>query len=243
MKLSGITFPLGVNSSISPVEGAKQLIENGDFTEGHLANWTTFTTSNGTLGFPPDPRGRSFDVSGSEVERAAQFQVGQAGDVGTEEGGGLMQTIHTKAGGLVFSADIAAFAKSVNLEGGTFSVLLDGVTEDTVSFGIMPRGTTDRGTLSFDVPVTAGAHVVEILITRPATDGSKRGDTPFQYITDISATQSGGGVAFRTTAAAPAHQFVAAMAGMGPSAGGAIHTAQAMAEQPHMLSKPHAMIA
>jgi hypothetical protein len=240
MELSSITLPLRVDSSVSPVEGAEQLIENGDFTEGHLADWTAFTTLSGTLGFPPDPKARLFDVSGSEVEHAAEFQVGQAGDVGTEEGGGLMQTIHTKAGVLAFSA---AFAKHVNLEGGTFSVLLDGVTEDTVSFGIMPKGTIDRGTLSFDVPVTAGSHVVEILITRDFTNGSKRGDTPFQYVTDISATQPGVGDASATTPAAPAHRFVAAMAGMGSSAGGAIHTAQAMAEQPHMVSKPHAMIA
>ncbi len=243
MELSGIASPRAVNGSAHPLQPAQELIRNGDFALGHLQDWKTFTTTSGTIGFPPDPKSVPFDVTGAGVQSAAQFQVGQAGDVGTEEGGGLKQGIKTQAGDLVFSADIAAFARSVNLEGGTFSVLLDGVTEDTVSFGIMPRGTTDRGTLAFDVPVTAGRHVVEILMTRDFQIGARRGATPFQYVTDISATQPGVAVASKMTPAAPAHQFVAAMAGMGSSAGGTIHIAQAMAEQPHMLSKPHAMIA
>lgn len=243
MELSGITSPWAMNGSVDSLQSAQELIRNGEFKLGHLQDWKTFTTESGTLGFPPDPATVRFDVTGTRVQSAAQFQVGQAGDVGTEEGGGLKQGIKTQAGDLVFSADIAAFARVVNLEGGTFSVLLDGVTEDTVSFGIMPRGTTDRGTLAFDVPVTAGRHVVEILITRQFTIGDRRGATPFEYVTNISATQPGVGAAARTTPAAPAHQFVAAMAGIGGSAGGTIHTAQAMAAHQPVFAKPHAVFA
>src|SRR5450432_2160948 len=100
MAQSGFTSPMAAVAMNSTVKPPKELIQNGEFTLGHLQDWTTFTTSSGTLGFPPDPKPVSFDVTGSGVQRAAQFQVGQAGDVGTEEGGGIMQTIVTKAGEL-----------------------------------------------------------------------------------------------------------------------------------------------
>jgi hypothetical protein len=223
-----------------------ELITNGDFATGSLRGWTTFTTSGGTLGYPNDPKVRMFDVSGAGPENAAQFQVGQLGDLGTEEGGGLEQTITTVSGELDFSADIAAFSsKHVNLEGGVFSVLLDGATEDTVSFGVTPKGVTDRGTLSFDIPVTAGSHVIEILMTRDFQIGPKKGYTPYQYITDISASQPGGAVASSVIkiTPAPAHQFIAAMAGLAGSAGGVIQTGHPMQIHGPMLARPRAMIA
>jgi hypothetical protein len=219
-----------VNFDSAPA-AAKELIQNGDFANGNFHAWTLFTTQNGTLGYGHDPKVTLFDVTGSGAQNAAEFQVGQVGDVGTEEGGGLEQTIATKAGLLDFSADIAAYtSKHVNLEGGTFSVLLDGVVEDTMTFGIMARHVVDRGQLSFETSVSAGPHTIEILVTRDYTDGPKRGYSPFEYVTNISATQP------KTPGV---HAFAAAAAAFGaPGAAIGVHTGGVNAPI-HALALPH----
>src|SRR5215467_8424052 len=70
-----------------------------------------------------------------------------------------------------------------NVEGRVFNVLLDGVTEDTVDIGHINAAEVIRDTLSFTTTETAGAHTLEILITRPfiALSG-----TPEQFITNIA---------------------------------------------------------
>src|SRR5690348_10319694 len=71
---------------------AMQVVTNGDFSAG-FTGWTTFTTANGTLGFPPDPQVTSFDVTGFGASDAAELEVGDTpNNGGTEEGGGLRQT-------------------------------------------------------------------------------------------------------------------------------------------------------
>jgi hypothetical protein len=209
----------------------KELVRNGAFDTGNFHEWTLFTTQNGTLGYPNDPKVTPFDVTGSGLQNAAEFQVGQAADVGTEEGGGLEQTIITKAGTLDFSADIAAFAsKQVNLEGGTFSVLLDGVTEATVVIGVMQKHTLQRGELTFETSVSAGAHTIEILITRDFTNGTRRGNSPFEYVTNISATQPGA-----------VHAFVAAAAALSaPAEAIGAHAGGGFTASGHSLALPHA---
>jgi len=75
-----------------------------------------------------------------------------------------------------------------NVEGGVFNVLLDGVTEDTVDIGLINAGAVIRNTLSFTTTETAGAHTLEILITRPFIV------TPFapeQFITNLAAAVPG----------------------------------------------------
>ena len=179
MRLSNIDDYRFAPTSALSADAPVQTVKNGDFSTGNFHHWTTFTTQFGTLGYPNFPKVTSFDVTGSGAQEAAEFQVGQVGDVGSEEGGGIMQTITTTQGELDFSANIAAFtSKQVNLEGGTFSVLLDGVTEDTVTIGVMAKHTIQRGELSFDATVTAGSHTLEILITRDFTGGTRRGNTP-----------------------------------------------------------------
>ena len=227
-------------SAVSP-DMAVQTVRNGDFSTGGFRHWTTFTTESGTLGYPNLPKITSFDVNGSGAQNAAEFQVGQVGDVGTEEGGGIMQAITTTAGALDFSADIAAFAsKQVNLEGGTFSVLLDGVTEDTVVIGAMAKHTIQRGQLAFDVSVTAGSHTLEILITRDFTDGKRRGNTPFEYVTNISATQDQ--PASRPPLAG-VHAFAAAAAGLGAGAGSTGLSVASHSAHPAMIAAPHGVAA
>ena len=179
---------------------ATQLITNGEFTTGDLTGWTTFTTSNGSLGPSPLPQVTSFDVTGTGATNAAQFQVGEAVyDGGTQQGGGLSQTVVATAGTISFSASIAAYdINAGNADAGTFSVLLNGAVEDTVAFGGIDSLTPLRGQLSFDASVAAGPQTIEILMTRVFANGNADtcgvllGCTPFQYVTDISALETTG---------------------------------------------------
>jgi hypothetical protein len=164
------------------------IVTNGNFATGDFTGWTQFTTSNGILGPSGSglPAVTSFNVTGSGAQNAAHFQVGQASFVsGSQQGGGITQTVTLPGGSVSFSADIAAMGNSLagNGEGGVFNVLLDGVTEDTVDIGAINAGAVIRNTLSFTATETAGAHTLEILITRPFINPPL---TPEQFITNIA---------------------------------------------------------
>jgi hypothetical protein len=88
-------------------------------------------------------------------------------------------------GSISFSANIAALGMTANVEGGVFSALLDGLTEDTVDIGFIGANEVIRNTLSFTTTESAGPHTLEILITRPATNPLR---TPEQFITNIAIT-------------------------------------------------------
>jgi hypothetical protein len=96
-------------------------------------------TAGGTFGPAPLPQVSSFNVTGSGATNAAQLQVGDTFVTHVEEGGSLSQLITTAGGTLNFSAAIAAegdtTVSAANAEGGVSSVLPDGVTLDTESFG------------------------------------------------------------------------------------------------------------
>ena len=49
-------------------------VPNGDFETGDLTGWTTFTTTNGTIGTPAVV---PFDTTGSGASNAAEFNVGR----------------------------------------------------------------------------------------------------------------------------------------------------------------------
>jgi hypothetical protein len=190
------------------------LVQNGDFTTGDFTRWTLFTTSsNGSLGFAPVPDVISFDVTGGGASNAARFQVGQVtkfDDV--PEGGGLMQNVLTGTGTFMFTANLAVFEQFPgpcngcgNGEGGVFSALLDGVTRAFVSFGDINQGETQRSLLSFTSDLLDGNHNLEILITRTSQNHSGNpppgvcnisvctfGDTPFQFVTNISLQECDG---------------------------------------------------
>jgi hypothetical protein len=102
-----------------------------------------------------------------------------------QEGGGITQTVTLPGGSISFSANIAALSMTQNDEGGVFSVLLDGLTEDTVDIGAMAAAEVIRDALSFTTTESAGPHTLEILITRPGTNPLR---TPEQFITDIAVT-------------------------------------------------------
>ena len=165
------------------------LIQNGSFTTGSFSGWTVFTTANGSLGVGALPRITSFDVSGTGPTITAEFQVGQitSDATGAGAGGGIEQAVTTDAGMYHFSADIAALSTRRDPDAGTISVLVDGITEDTVNFG--PINTTPpfvsflQGTLEFSSYLTAGIHEIEILVTRSFQNSTF---TPDQFITNIT---------------------------------------------------------
>jgi hypothetical protein len=165
------------------------LVANGDFATGDFTDWTLFTTSNGTFGGSPNPQVVMFNVTGGGAQNAAKFNVGEVNFAGTQQGGGIYQDITTPAGVLDFSAAIASLGAFDlgNESAGVFSVLLNGVVEATDNLGTIDAGQELMGSLSFSAPVSAGVNQIEILITRPYTSGGD-GDTPNQYVTDISAT-------------------------------------------------------
>jgi hypothetical protein len=179
----------GIGSSFALVPAANAaIVTNGDFATGDFTGWALFTTANGSLGQSGSglPAVTSFNVTGSGPQNAATFQVGEVVPRGIQEGGGLTQTV-TLPGGLIgFSANIAALGGGAdNVEGGVLSVLLDGVTEDTVDIGFIAANAVIRNTLSFTTTESAGPHALEILITRPFTNPLR---TPEQFITNIAIT-------------------------------------------------------
>jgi hypothetical protein len=155
---------------------------NGDFQTGDLSGWTTFTTGNGVIGTPTVV---SFDTTGSGPSLAAQLNVGEVTFTQNQEGGGLQQNVTLAAGSYSFFANIAATSTLGNSEYGVFSILMDGIVEDTTDLGTLQNGGTLLGTLSASFTVaTSGSHQLEILITRPFV--SDNSTTPFQYLDNIA---------------------------------------------------------
>jgi PEP-CTERM motif len=163
------------------------IVTNGDFATGDFTGWTLFTTANGSLGESGSglPAVTSFNVTGAGAQNAATFQVGEVVIGSGQQGGGITQTVTLPGGPISFSANVASLGIVVNAEGGVFNVLLDGITEDTLDIGTIDSGAVIRDTLSFATTESAGAHTLEILITRPATNPFR---TPEQFITNIAFT-------------------------------------------------------
>lgn len=161
---------------------AAELVTNGDFASG-LAGWTVSTTPNGVANATP----ASFDVTGSGSQTAARLNVGVAVfdfDV-PPAGGGLVQTFVSAGGQGVFNASIAAQGgqQFTNLDGGTFSVWLNGIEKDSFAAGQIGPLAIIRSTLSFSDTLLAGSNTIELRVVRPYTANN---DTPFQYFTSVS---------------------------------------------------------
>jgi hypothetical protein len=161
------------------------IVTNEDFATGDFTGWTLFTTSNGSLGPSGSglPRVTSFNVTGSGSQNASTFNVGEIVFDATQQGGGIRQMVTLPGGSISFSANIASTAPAFNFERGVFNVLLDGVTEDRLDTGPASANTVIRNTLSFTTTESAGAHTLEILVTRPFTNDNV---TPDQFITNIA---------------------------------------------------------
>jgi hypothetical protein len=176
---------LAVLVLLSMAQGARADFINGDFQTGSLSPWTVFTTANGTVGSPTVV---SFDTTGTGASLAAQFNVGESSFDGTSQGGGIFQDVTLAAGSQTIKGDFATNAPgSANADAGTFSVLVDGVTEQSVSLGsIGGGGSTLRGSFNVNVTTTAGSHEVEFLITRHFLGGFSA--TPNEYLDNLSIT-------------------------------------------------------
>ena len=180
----------GIAAGLMLVPAAKaSIVTNGDFATGDFTGWTLFTTPNGSLGPAGLPAVTSFNVTGAGAQNAANFQVGEVRFDGTEQGGGITQSVTLPGGLISFSANVAALGDTtvdaINSEGGVFRVLLDGITEDTLSIGSIAANAVIRGTLAFTAAESAGPHTLEILMTRMFTDVTL-GNTPQQFITNIA---------------------------------------------------------
>jgi hypothetical protein len=161
------------------------ILINGDFEQGDFTGFNSFTTANGTVN-----KGIIlFDTDNDGVTSlAAQFVVGtdSISTVGTQQGGGIYQTVGLSTGDLTVSMDIAAAASSNNGDGGTVSVYFDGVLMNSHGFGSITAGVNEYATLSFNVAnVTAGNHELRIQATRAYMPTNVS-----QYVDNITLTGS-----------------------------------------------------
>lgn len=162
-------------------------VANGDFETGTLAGWTSFTTANGTTGSGL-PAVVSFDTAGTGANDAAKFNVGAAKFDGSQQGGGLSQTITALSGLYTLTEDFASSTVGFgqNADAGIFSILIDGVTVASDDLGPIASGVILRGSFNQSVSLTAGPHTIAIEITRPFI--SVITSTPTQYVDNISLT-------------------------------------------------------
>ncbi len=159
------------------------LITNGDFQTGDFTGWTFFTTTNGTINTPTVV---SFDVTGGGASLAAQFDVGEVVfNYPQQAGGGMKQTFLSGAGATTITADIASFNPSLAGQGdfGSFSLVLDGTTVASHSFGAADGLATLRSALSFTGVLTAGSHELNIEMTRAYQ--SLDNTTPWEYVDNV----------------------------------------------------------
>ena len=168
---------------------------NGDFEAG-FNGWSNFTTGNGTIGNPPLPAVTDFDTTGDSISsNSATLSVGYSTAPcdfpGTncprpDEGGGIMQSVSTSDGLYSINANIAVWNTSLfssfNLDGGTFSLILDGTVLDQFSFGEILANSIERSSLSYLGLLAAGNHNLQILVTRQYAQT----DSLVQYIDNVS---------------------------------------------------------
>jgi hypothetical protein len=149
----------------------------------NLTGWTVFdtTTPPGNVGESYGlPDVFSFDVTGSGATNAARFQVGHNNVSDPSGGGGLTQDIFLVSPGLL-SVSVDFAARGTNRDGGTFILLVDGVSIATFAVGGISTLADVRGTLSGSLLVIAGTHSIGLEAEREFLNGSSFGETPFQF--------------------------------------------------------------
>ncbi|HKO26992.1 MAG TPA: Ig-like domain repeat protein [Solirubrobacteraceae bacterium] len=157
-----------------------ELLTNGDFETGDLSGWTTFTTSNGTIGSPAVVQ---YGVTGSGASYALRLQAAEVEADGTDQGGGVEQTVNVPAtGGYTFSASAIGDTGGANdADCGLYSLLIDGSTRAFASH--QPCRGPLQVSLSASASLTAGAHTLEMLVTH---DGPEGDSAPIEYIDNVS---------------------------------------------------------
>jgi hypothetical protein len=153
------------------------LLLNSGFETGDLSDWTTFTTTNGTIGTPTVI---VFDTKGTGPSRSAEFVVGQVLASGSlPRGGGIVQSFAMPADdNLTISVDAASAGSAIsgNVDGGVVRILLDGFTVVSHDFGAIAMNAVERVGLHITLPLTAGMHTVGVEMLRRfvTNDGSPR---------------------------------------------------------------------
>lgn len=186
-----LSFSTGLLGSILltiPIVANANLISNGNFATNDLTDWSTFVTANGTNGSGL-PTVVSFNTTGSGASNSSQFDVGEVSLDGTQQGGGISQTINVTSGGLyTFSAAIASQDDpdgQINGDAGLFSILINGTAEASVNLGgFSSPHQVLLGTLSGSVDLAPGTDTFSVEITRPFLSNGTA--TPTEYVTDIS---------------------------------------------------------
>lgn len=170
---------------------------NGGFESG-LNGWRLFTTANGTLGDQPLPQVGTYDVVGNSAgSNSLKLSVGYAVAPCSfpgifcpkpTEGGGIQQSIYLSSGLYSFHVDVAVENTPLyggsNMDGGTFSMILDGLVLDTVSFGQIISNSVERDQLNFETSIGEGVHDLQILVTR----NYAQSDSLFQFVDNITIT-------------------------------------------------------
>ena len=159
--------------------GATNLIQNGSF-QTDFTHWTIGTTPNGTWG-SGYPVVAAWPLGGMN---AAQGEVGEVNFDQTQQGGTLTQTFLSAGGVATESLLWAATAPGGgNLDGGEFTMLLNGVQIAQFDSGLINQGQTLNGTLSASVPLLAGTNTLEIVVSRRFI--TIQNGTPFQFVTGV----------------------------------------------------------
>ncbi len=138
----------------------------------------------------PLPDVVSFNTTGSGATNSAHFNVGS--DNFTEAGGGLSQTLTLGAGTYTITG---AFASADDPDGqnntnaGTFSVLVDGVVQQSIDLGGFgaPHDVL-YGNWDVSLSLGAGSHTFSFEITRHFL--SVGPETPQQYLTNLQLSSS-----------------------------------------------------
>lgn len=187
MIISNTVKAVGFALLFSCTTSVQAMLINGDFETGDLTGWTTFTTTNGTLG--DGGTVASFDTTGSGASLAATFNVGQQRfNPDVLAGGGIYQSVVLKAGKYSLALDVAALGSdNDNGAGGVFDLIFDGSVLSTFDSSRILAGITERSVLGWTGIVAAGSHEVRILMQRPFSTGGGEleGRTPFQYIDNV----------------------------------------------------------
>jgi hypothetical protein len=165
---------------------------NGNFATGDLTGWTVFTTANGTNGIDfvtgrPLPDVVSFDTTGTGATNSAHFNVG-APQVGSPGGGGIFQDVTLSAGTYTLSGAFASQSDPtfLNIDAGTFTILVDGVVAQSVDLGAFSTPSQILlGDWSTSITLGAGSHEFSFEITRNFLSSFV---TPQEYVTNLSLT-------------------------------------------------------
>lgn len=172
-----------------------QILINGNFETGDFTGWTEFNTVGGSTPYGQEAGGTSvyqvvqFDTAGTGTPSyAAEFEVGEVSGVigggGLGQGAGIYQDVTLNAGTLNISLDIAATSPANSADAGTFQLLLDGNVVASEDLGGIDVGQVIRSTLDYSGNITSGTH--QIAIDMRIGYGTEYGDTPFQYLDNVT---------------------------------------------------------